>query len=775
MNRRVLNVLIAGHSQHGKSSLINAIVGKFPDKLDFELNHGTTVSLKVIQFYLKKENLLLNFLDSPGHIDFQGSIALGLEFTDVLVLIAAANEGFKARTYWLFDIATKMQLPMIIVGTKMDLPNVSIEKIKQNLEQLTTDQYFIVETSSKKKIGIENLIKRIQLYSKRRENYKSDLKFIILGYDYKKGLGDLISIGILSGTIKTNSFITEKLRVKHMYSLDTQSLEDATEGDIIQISLNLNKKFDLGTKYIRGNFISSKINGLMSEIQPRKEYFIHINDPFKFKMGIEILEDLKTIIPSFNFYIDKKDINIQVLGDVQFDFIKENLEKLIDFKIIGTKIKGIITINKKSTGKSNGAQVKIAPRFKRILTITRNGTNEKKIYDILGSSAAYEAFHLDGLHVDVLSGNNEDNIAQAIAKAIEKVKLIKIIPHQDVIVKIENIHEIYPIIQKYDVEVLYQSNTNIFFLQIKNEQFEFFFNSLMKTSNGKAEISIFNFQQTGRVLSVDPGTRHFGFCLIEKSELPSLWYVNLKSKIENAKARLGAISIIKKELDLFLGNEKELINRIFIGNGPGSNFIIDLLIDYFNIPNQTKEGHLFSKDKMDRKISKYNNSSKKHFKPPEIFLVDEYKTTKEAIFHLQQGKLVSEVKSKGFVDHAIAALLIAKRGIKGEVVEIENEPLKQLYDYVIEQYAGTYSFSSIHNINNLYDIKPGMYLRVKDNDKLDSNLKNGDIVVFTGFGESFNNIHANTLSGNKIIIKFQLNTKLKREFFDIFTPMRQKN
>ncbi len=775
MNRRVLNILIAGHSQHGKSSLINAIVGKFPDKLDFELNHGTTVSLKVIQFYLKKENLLLNFLDSPGHIDFQGSIALGLEFADVLVLVVAANEGFKARTYWLFDIATKMQIPMIIVGTKMDLPNVTVKKIKHNLEQLTTDQYSIVETSSKKNIGIENLIKRIQLYYKRRENSNSDLKFIILGYDYKKGLGDLISIGILSGIIKTNSYITEKLRVKHMYSLDNQSLEVATEGEIIQISLNLNKKFDLGTKYIRGNFISSKINGLMSEIQPRKEYFIHINDPFKFKMGIEILENLKTIIPSFNFYIDKKDINIQVLGDVQFDFIKENLEKLINFKIIGTKIKGIITINKKSTGKSNGAQVKIAPRFKRILTITRNSTNEKKIYDILGSSAAYEAFHLDGLHVDVLSGNNEDNIAQAIAKAIEKVKLIKIIPHQDVIVKIENIHEIYPIIQKYDVEVLYQSNTNIFFLQIKNEQFELFFNSLMKTSNGKAEISIFNFQQTGRVLSVDPGTRHFGFCLIEKSELPSLWYVNLKSKIENAKARLGAISIIKKELDLFLGNEKELINRIFIGNGPGSDFIIDLLIEYFNIPNQKKEEHLFSKDKIDKQISKFNNSSKKYFKPPEIFLVDEYKTTKEAIFHLQQGKLVSEVKSKGFVDHAIAALLIAKRGIKGEVVEIENEPLKQLYDYVIEQYAGTYSFSSIHNINNLYDIKPGMYLRVKNNDKLDSNLKNGDIVVFTGFGESFNNIHASTLSGNKIIIKFQLNTKLKREFFDIFTPMRQKN
>jgi translation initiation factor 2 gamma subunit (eIF-2gamma) len=56
---RVLNVLVAGHSQHGKSTLIEAIVGKFPDNLDFELSHGTTVTLKVIQFLIKEKNYCL--------------------------------------------------------------------------------------------------------------------------------------------------------------------------------------------------------------------------------------------------------------------------------------------------------------------------------------------------------------------------------------------------------------------------------------------------------------------------------------------------------------------------------------------------------------------------------------------------------------------------------------------------------------------------------------------------------------------------------------------
>ncbi|MHA1343816.1 MAG: hypothetical protein ACTSQG_07510, partial [Promethearchaeota archaeon] len=162
------------------------------------------------------------------------------------------------------------------------------------------------------------------------------------------------------------------------------------------------------------------------------------------------------------------------------------------------------------------------------------------------------------------------------------------------------------------------------------------------------------------------------------------------------------------------------------------------------------------------------------FKPPELYLIDEFKTTKEAIFRLHQGNLVSEVQSKGFVDHAIAALLIAKRGLKGEILKIDKKPLKQLYDYVLENYAGTYSFTSIHNINSLNDIKPGTYLRVKDSSKLDSNLQNGDVIGFIGFGNSYNSIHATTLSGNRIIIKFHGNIKVKKDFFKILIPVKER-
>ncbi|MFO7795529.1 MAG: GTP-binding protein [Promethearchaeia archaeon] len=774
--QRIINVLVAGHSQHGKSSLISTIIGKFPDNLDYELNHGTTVSLKVIQFVLKQKNILLNFLDSPGHADFKGSIALGLEFADLLVLVIAGNEGFQARTYWLYEKAIENEIPIIIAATKMDLNNANLSRIKKDLRKITDRKYPIIETSAKELFGIEQLIEKICLYVRHRENYEQDLGFIILGYDIKKGIGELINIGIFSGTLKSNSYISDKVSVRRLFSLKGKPLQEAFEGQIVQASLNIELKSDLGTKYYKGKFFSPKIDSLLSEIQPRKEFYIEIEDPVKFKTGIEILEKLKKIIPSFDYYIEKNEIIIQVLGNVQFDFIKENLETLINFKITKSKVKGIITINKKTKARYNSARVRIAPRFKKQITITRQGKKNKRLYDILGATTAYEAFHLDGLLVDILSGKNEDDIAQAVAKAIEKVRLIKIIPHQDVLVKVENYHEIYDLIEKYDIEVLYQSQANVFFLQVNNQKFEKFFNSLMKISNGRADINLFNFDQTDKIFSVDPGTRHFGFCLIEPSELPSLWYVNLKDTIKNTKTQKSAKKQLREELDLFLGDEKDFINKIFVGHGPGSSFIIDFLIEYFNIPCENNEciisdyNTIETNEKEDQK-----QLSKPSFEPPNIFLVDEFKTTKEALFRLQNGELVSEVKSKGFVDHAIAALLIAKRGIKGEIIEIQKKPLKQLYDYVVENYAGTYSFSSIHNVNSLDDIKPGMYLRIKDSKTLDSNLSDGEIVLFNGFGNSYNNLHATTLSGNKIIVKFQGGINVKQNFFKIFVPVKQRN
>lgn len=770
---RVLNVLIAGHAQAGKSSLIEAMVGVFPDYHSFELSRGTTISLKVIQFELKKQNFLINFLDSPGHADFKGSIALGLEFADLLVLVVSSKEGFQARTYWLFEKAMEKQIPIIVAATKMDLPEASVEKISAKINEITKKRISIILTSSKNKFGMEELIGKITIYVKKREKVALGPSFIILGFNSKKGIGEMITIGLKSGQI-SKGWLTNEIKIRQITSMKNSPLNEAQEGDIVNVLLNVGTNFKLGTRYKMGKFIPPSYKSLLSEIKPRKEFDIKISDPQKHEIALEILEGLKKIVPSFDYFSEKENINIMVLGDFQFEFIREKLEDLIEIKVMGSKIKGVITINASSKGNFSSAKVRIIPRFKKTLTISRMGMKSKKIHDILGASAAFDAFHLDGLHVDIYSGKNEDEVAQAIVKAIEKVKLIKIVPHQDVMVKIENFNNIFSLIEKYDIEILHQTLSNSFFLQVKNEYFDDFFNSLMKISKGRAKFHLFKFERNELVLSVDPGTRHIGFSLIERKELPALWNVNFKHKLENSRTESAAKTKLKMEMDIFLDIQKDFINKIFVGNGPGSKFIIDFFIDYFGIPCENYECLVNKKEDFLPSENKDVANKRPSFRPPQIYIVDEYKTTKEAMFHLQNGKLINEVKSADFVDHAIAALLIAKRGIKGEVIKIEKKPIKQFYDYILENYAGSNSFSTLH-VNAFADLKPGMYLRVKDSSKLDSNLKDGDVVSFLGFDNRSNAIHATTLSGNKIIIKFQGDIKIKKDFFKVLIPVKKRN
>ena len=69
-----------------------------------------------------------------------------------------------------------------------------------------------------------------------------------------------------------------------------------------------------------------------------------------------------------------------------------------------------------------------------------------------------------------------------------------------------------------------------------------------------------------------------------------------------------------------------------------------------------------------------------------------------------------------------------------------------------------------------------MYLWIKDTSKLDSNLNKGNIIAFIGWGHTgYKSFHAQTLSGNRVIVKFQASVKVKSEFFNIFSPVKERN
>src|SRR5271169_637908 len=110
----------AGHIDHGKSALVEALTGTNPDRLEEEKRRGITIDLGFA--FLDLDNARLGFVDVPGHERFVKNMLAGVGGTDLLLLVIAANESIKPQTREHFDICRLLGIPRGIVAiTKSDL------------------------------------------------------------------------------------------------------------------------------------------------------------------------------------------------------------------------------------------------------------------------------------------------------------------------------------------------------------------------------------------------------------------------------------------------------------------------------------------------------------------------------------------------------------------------------------------------------------------------------------------------------------------------------
>ena len=108
-------IATAGHVDHGKSSLIQALTGTDPDRLAEEKRRGMTIDLGFAH------TDTLSFIDVPGHIDFLNTMVAGVHGVDIALLVIDAVEGWKPQTVEHLDILMLMQVRHIVVAlTKSD-------------------------------------------------------------------------------------------------------------------------------------------------------------------------------------------------------------------------------------------------------------------------------------------------------------------------------------------------------------------------------------------------------------------------------------------------------------------------------------------------------------------------------------------------------------------------------------------------------------------------------------------------------------------------------
>src|SRR5271157_202925 len=126
----------AGHIDHGKSALVEALTGTHPDRLAEEKRRGITIDLGFA--FLEDDGVRFGFVDVPGHERFVSNMLAGATGIDVVLLVIAADEAIKPQTREHFDICRLLGVKSGVVAlTKSDL----VDGDAASLVQMEVEDY----------------------------------------------------------------------------------------------------------------------------------------------------------------------------------------------------------------------------------------------------------------------------------------------------------------------------------------------------------------------------------------------------------------------------------------------------------------------------------------------------------------------------------------------------------------------------------------------------------------------------------------------------------
>src|SRR5215211_1160185 len=151
----------AGHIDHGKSALVQALTGTDPDRLKEEKARGITIDLGFAHQTIADINFA--FVDVPGHERFVKNMLAGAGGIDLVVLVVAADESVMPQTREHFDICKLLHVPAgVIALTKSDLADaVMLEIARLDVRELVADSFLadapIVPVSARTGAGLDDV------------------------------------------------------------------------------------------------------------------------------------------------------------------------------------------------------------------------------------------------------------------------------------------------------------------------------------------------------------------------------------------------------------------------------------------------------------------------------------------------------------------------------------------------------------------------------------------------------------------------------------------
>ena len=172
----IRNIAIIAHIDHGKSTLADRLLERTGaleqrqmreqvlDRMDLERERGITIKMQPVSipYTTGDTTYTLNVIDTPGHIDFSYEVSRALRAVEGVLLLVDATQGVQAQTLSVLHIAKELNLTIIPVLTKIDVPHAQIDAVTSEVSDLIDcKEDDIVLVSGKTGEGVDGLLQTI--------------------------------------------------------------------------------------------------------------------------------------------------------------------------------------------------------------------------------------------------------------------------------------------------------------------------------------------------------------------------------------------------------------------------------------------------------------------------------------------------------------------------------------------------------------------------------------------------------------------------------------
>ena len=381
-------VVVMGHVDHGKTSLLDAV--RSTHVIEGEAG-GITQHIGAYKVEVNGREI--TFLDTPGHEAFTAMRARGAQVTDIAILVVAANDGVMPQTVEAINHAKAAGIPIIVAVNKIDVEGANVEKVKEELTkyELVAEEWggdtIFVPISAKQRTNIDTLLEMVLLVADMKElkaNPNKQAKGVVIEAKLDKSRGPVATMLVQRGTLDTGDTVLAGSvigRIRAMYNDKGKKVKKAGPSTPVEI-IGLTEVPVAGETFYEVD--DEKTAKHLMERRKRQEREKSINATSKVS-----LNDLFSQIERGKL----KELNLIVKADVQgsVEAVKQSLEKLsndqVKVKVIHANVGGItetdVTLAKVSNAIIIGFNVRPEPLAKEMA--------EKEEVEIKQYSVIYHA------------------------------------------------------------------------------------------------------------------------------------------------------------------------------------------------------------------------------------------------------------------------------------------------------------------------------------------------------------------------------------------------